>query len=92
MDAPDVWVAKHDGSDVIRAAASLPVRVTFGVAVPGARRHPEQPWPLSLQLGPATARTLTVSSRPERAFGLRRGGRAGIVQHELPLAACADRG
>ena len=33
-----------------------------------------------------------MSSRPERAFGLRRGGRAGIVQHELPLAACADRG
>ena len=42
--------------------------------------------------GRRRARTLTVSSRPERAFGLRRGGRAGIVQHELPLAACADRG
>ena len=38
----------------VREGRGLPVSVTFGVAVPGARRHPEQPWPLSLRLGPAT--------------------------------------
>jgi hypothetical protein len=37
-------------------------------------------------------RALTVSPRAVRAFGLRAGGRAGMVQHELPLAARAGRG
>ena len=29
MDAPDVWVAKHDGSDIVRAAAIVGVGIDY---------------------------------------------------------------
>jgi len=50
------------------------------------------PGPFFLAGAGGGVRALTVSPRAVRAFGLRAGGRAGIVQRELPLAAGAGRG
>ncbi len=33
MDAPDVWVAKHDGSDIVRAAAIVGVGIDYPVSL-----------------------------------------------------------
>jgi hypothetical protein len=50
------------------------------------------PGPFFLAGAGGGVRALTVSPRAVRAFGLRVGSRAGMVQHELPLAARAGRG
>ncbi len=41
MDAPDVWVAKHDGSDIVRAAAIVGVGIDYNGNITARLGHGE---------------------------------------------------
>ena len=41
MDAPNVWVAKHDGSDIVRAAAIVGVGIDYNGNITARLGHGE---------------------------------------------------